>query len=94
MNTSHTQSIKTSDSAQVFLRGFIREVIKMEDEHLSPPPVVGQHFKSTRYLPITMPPGRDIEVTDVRASSTPGAGWLIDFSILGHDNTVYGVRTP
>ena len=63
------------------LKQFIMEVLA--------DPQVGQQFKSTRQMPITMTSGRDIKITDVQGT---GPNTIIDFEITNTDGQVYTIR--
>jgi len=63
------------------LKQFIMEVLA--------DPQVGQQFKSTRHLPITMTSGRDVKITNVYGT---GPNMEIDFEITNVDGKVYTIR--
>ena len=63
------------------LKQFIMEVLA--------DPQVGQQFKSTRRMPITMTAGRDVKIIDVYGT---GPNMEIDFEITNTDGKVYTVR--
>jgi hypothetical protein len=64
------------------LRQFIMEVLA--------DPEVGQRFKSTRQMPITMTSGRDVKIIDVYGT---GDNMEIDFEITNADGQVYTIRS-
>ena len=81
-----TESAKILTKRGIFMTKFDLKQFIME---VLADPAVGQQFKSTRSMPITMTAGRDIQVTDVQGT---GPSAIVTFTITGQDGTSYTIR--